>query len=74
MARSSTKYCGNQTDKNVEFLLKISMNPRVAIIVLVTDDMVVVPSLPDIMTDLAIDVPFQQGYKFRNDLMLTMFG
>ena len=50
------------------------INPRVAIIVFVTDDVVVIPSLPDITTDLMVDVPFQQRYKFRYDLMLAMNG
>ena len=51
-------YCENQTDKNVKFLLKISIKPRVAIIFLVADDVVVVPALPDIVTDFAVDKTF----------------
>ena len=49
MSRSSTKYCGNQTDKNVEFLLKISIKPHVAIIVLIADDVVVKRRLPQFL-------------------------
>lgn len=67
-------YCENQTDKNVKFLLKISIKPRAAIIVLIADDVVIVTALPDIVTDFAVDVPLQQGNEFWNDLMLTLNG
>ena len=50
------------------------IKPCIAIIVLITDDVVVISALPDIVTDFTVDVPLQQGNEFGHNFILAING